>query len=189
MLSLYALHPSPSPSGNNALPALPSIVKPPTASLAEQVAGHVPALVTFLPACGVLQTPETFAQQVISGSQMTLAKNMAIAHRSMKVVYVSVGDIDLPKATSSEGAVSLFDERSKVSLPEVSASTGLGRVMQSGWNSIKIAVFALGRPFGIGVDPASWPVVEQSLLRVVRAKRSGWWSIGRGCECDITVGI
>jgi hypothetical protein len=119
---------------------------------------------------------------------MTLAKNMGIAHRSLNVVYVSVGDLDLPKSDgeiSLDGTVSLFDDKKgNVVLPrEISAKTGLGRFMQSSWNTFKIVAFAIGRPFGVGVDHASWPVVEHRLLRIVKAKRSGWWGIGRGCEC------
>jgi hypothetical protein len=119
---------------------------------------------------------------------MTLAKNMSIANgSSIRVVFVSVGDIDLPAnaAASFEGTISLYDDNKtwrSASVDVPAATTGLGRALETSWRSIKVALFTLVKPFGIGINHAAWPVVEKRVLRIVKAKRSGWWSIGRGCK-------
>ncbi len=181
VLSLYALHPAPSPSGSHALPALPSILRAggPTGDMPAMDPRRPPTLVTFLPATAVLRTPETFAQQVIAGAQVTLAENLAIALPSIRIAFVSVGEIALPSLESDLATSSLYEEKGHA---ERTAQTGLGRAVQSAWSTIKLGVWALGRPFGIGADAAAWTTAEHIILRVVKSRRSRWWSIGRGCE-------
>jgi hypothetical protein len=185
IVSLYALHPSPDPSlgQGGRLPAIPSFVCPPLKNSAGQVierpsdgqgmgspAGtHLPSLITLHHTMGLLPIPTNFAEQLLTTTNLLLAKNVGITHPSMKITNVGIGEIDY---YSSIVAHSFTQSSSREAQP------GVMRFLSPIWTGFRMVLGFIG----IGQDAREWKVVEQKLLRIVKYKHSGSYNIGSQSE-------
>ncbi|KAJ9125444.1 hypothetical protein QFC22_000405 [Naganishia vaughanmartiniae] len=182
IISLYALHPTPDPSlgQGGRLPAIPSFLNPPlknsagqvierpsdgqdAASPASSVRGS-PALITLHHTIGLLPIPVNFAEQLITSTNLLLAKNVGITHPRMRITNVGIGEIDYYSSIVAHS----FTHTS----PEL--EPGVMRFLKPIWTGFRRVLGLVG----VGQDAKEWKVVERKLLRIVKHKYSGSYNIG-----------
>ncbi|KAJ9109141.1 hypothetical protein QFC21_000469 [Naganishia friedmannii] len=181
IISLYALHPSPDPSlgQGGRLPAIPSFVHPPLKNSAGQVierpsegkgmgrsigGKNLPSLITLHHAMGLLPIPSNFAEQLLTSTNLLLAKNVGIMNPSMRITNVGIGEIDYYSSIVAHSFTQTLNE----------TEPGVMRFLRPIWTGLKTALGFVG----IGQDAKEWKVVEQKLLRIVKHNHSGTYNIG-----------
>jgi hypothetical protein len=184
IISLYALHPSPDPSlgTGGRLPAIPSFIHAPAKNSAGQVIDRstenmsacatrdqLPSLITLHHSMGLLPIPTNFAEQLLTNTNLLLAKNIGIANPAMRITNVGIGEIDY---YSSIVAHSFTQAGTHEAGPPVM------RIMRSFWSGLKMVWGFVG----LGEEAGEWKVVEKKLLWIVKRKRSGEYSVGRSSE-------
>lgn len=165
------------------MPAIPSFVHPPLKNSAGQVieratdgkglsssAGqNLPSLITLHHTLGLLPIPSNFAEQLLTSTNLLLAKNVGITNPSMKITNVGIGEIDYYSSIVAHS----FTQTSNETEP------GVMRFLRPIWTGLRMALGFVG----IGQDAKEWKVVEKKLLRIVKRKHSGSYNIG--CQSEL----
>ncbi|KAJ9102277.1 hypothetical protein QFC19_004825 [Naganishia cerealis] len=175
-------HPSLGMGGR--LPAIPSFVHPPLKNSAGQVierAGedkrmlarsatrNLPSLISLHHTMGLLPIPSNFAEQLLTSTNLLLAKNVGITNPSMAITNVGIGEIDYYSSIVAHS----FSQAPHATEP------GVMRFLSPIWAALKMALGFVG----IGQEAKDWKVIEQKLLRIVKHKRSGLHHVG--CQSEL----
>lgn len=118
---------------------------------------------------GLLPIPTNFAEQLLTTTNLLLAKNIGIANPAMRITNVGIGEIDY---YSSIVAHSFAQAGTQEAGPPVM------RIMRSFWSGLTMAWGFVG----LGEEAGEWKVVERKLLWIVKRKRSGKFNVGRSSE-------
>jgi hypothetical protein len=123
---------------------------------------------------GLLPIPTNFAEQLLTTTNLLLAKNVGIANPAMRITNVGIGEIDYYSSIVAH------------SFTQAGAAHEAGppvmRIMRSFWSGLKMVWGFVG----LGEEAGEWKVVERKLLWIVKRKRSGEYSVGRSSESPRT---
>ncbi|WWC70332.1 uncharacterized protein I206_104282 [Kwoniella pini CBS 10737] len=161
-LSLYPLNPSP-PTQPGGLPALPTLLSP-------NQDGTTPTLINFYPSTSVINTPDTFASQILTANHHLLGKNL-LASSSAKVISVYVGDIELPTLPMILSGGKHLTRRQAVKERLSSDSSLIGKIAIIKDYLIGSILSVYGGSvgiFGFGRKIRSYDNFEKRLLRIVK---------------------
>jgi hypothetical protein len=144
---------------------------------ASSAGDQLPSLITLHHSIGLLPIPTNFAEQLLTTTNLLLAKNVGIANPAMHITNVGIGEIDYYSsivAHSFTQAGATHD-----------AEPAVMRFLKPFWTGLKMAWGFVG----LGEQAGDWKVVERKLLWIVKKKRSGEYNVGRSSESACSANI
>lgn len=163
---MYPLNPSP-PSQPSPLPALPTLLTPPST-------GKPARLITIYPSTSTLVQPDSFANQILTANHQLLGRNLG-AFSSARAVSVHVGDIQLPPLASLIiGGGEQLSRRQQASmlLSQASTTKKASIVKEYILGYFSGLYHRLAAYTGIGPAGRDYALFESSFLKLVRADNS-----------------
>ena len=166
-ISLYPLNPKP-PAQPGALPALPTL-------LSQSGSRRPPNLVTVYPSGSIVNTPDSFASQLLSRNHALLQRNLAVSTRA-NMIDIWLGHVRIPSverlslsSMTTDAYLPPFYQRikeaqslrSRVLVLKDYFTTGLHLIWNTMMNGLRL-----------GVATQDYRHFEGGILRAIKARRA-----------------